>query len=774
MSHTRNPRFDLKELPDDQIKELLNSHQIGLTVAEARKLQFEILGRAPTLTELILFGIEGSEHCSYKSSRPYLKLFTTEGPDVILGAKEDAGVIRVATDQQGTGYAIVMSHESHNHPSQLVPYEGAATGVGGNVRDVCCMGAQVIAQADDLRFGSVDIPKNKWIYEGVVSGIAGYGNPIGVPSIAGGLQFDKGYDDNCLVTVVSLGVVAEDAIIHSYAPKHAAGHDLILVGKPTDNSGFGGASFASFELEADKQEQNKGAVQEPNAFLGRHMIKASNELFKRLKAIDAIDRVGFKDLGAGGIACASVELVEASGYGAVVQVEDIHTAEGEFPSHVILCAETQERYMWVSPPDLTPMILEHYNTEYALPLISKGAAARVIGKVTDAEDYIVTYRGEELVHAPAAEVTRGFLYDREVGELPEPIASTVFEEPEDLNEILRRLLGHENIASRHPLYEQYDKQVQGRTALEAGAGDAGVITPFNDMTYPEELRKIAVTLTTDQNPRQNAIDPYQGAVNAVVEAFCNTTAVGARAIALSDCLCYGNPEKPEQMRLFVEGCKGVADASDTLGIPVIAGNVSLYNESGNGSIPPSPMIAVLGRIEDVDHTIERDLHEAGLELLLVGDREAACGGSVYLELLDERSSEIPAPDLQKLMKISEAIRTCAQQGLITACHGFSEGRIAVALSEMAFSHQVGIEAVIPDDTPLRDDLWLFGESFGFIIAVNGAQAAACRAVFTAAGIDPVSLGHTTDLDQISIGSRIQLTVTEAKHLWTQGLRRRLS
>ncbi len=291
MSHTRNPRFDLKELHDGQIKELLNSHQIGLTVAEARKLQFEILGRAPTLTELILFGIEGSEHCSYKSSRPYLKLFTTEGPDVILGAKEDAGVIRVATDQQGTGYAIVMSHESHNHPSQLVPYEGAATGVGGNVRDVCCMGAQVIAQADDLRFGSVDIPKNKWIYEGVVSGIAGYGNPIGVPSIAGGLQFDKGYDDNCLVTVVSLGVVAEDAIIHSYAPKHAAGHDLILVGKPTDNSGFGGASFASFELEADKQEQNKGAVQEPNAFLGRHMIKASNELFKRLKAIDAIDRV---------------------------------------------------------------------------------------------------------------------------------------------------------------------------------------------------------------------------------------------------------------------------------------------------------------------------------------------------------------------------------------------------------------------------------------------------------------------------------------------------
>lgn len=410
------PSYDLSDLSSDQIRNLLFEHNIGLTIDEAVKLQKEILKRPPSLAELILFGIEGSEHCSYKSSRPYLKLFKTDGPRVILGAKEDAGVIRVATDNSGKGYVAVMSHESHNHPSQLVPYEGAATGVGGNVRDVCCMGAHVVAQADDLRFGSITKPKNKWLYEGVVSGIAGYGNPIGVPNIGGGLQFDSGYNDNCLVTVVSLGIMEEDELIHSFAPEGADGYDLILVGKPTDNSGFGGASFASFELEEDKREQNKGAVQEPNAFLGRHMLKSSRELVKKLKKSGQIDRVGFKDLGAGGIACASVELADTGGFGAHIQLEKVHIADGDFPAHVVLCAETQERYMWVSPPDLTPVILDHYNREYALSQVSKKAAAVVIGKVTASTDYIVTVNGKQIVNAPAHEVTRGFLYHREVGD----------------------------------------------------------------------------------------------------------------------------------------------------------------------------------------------------------------------------------------------------------------------------------------------------------------------------------------------------------------------
>ena len=330
--------YDFTSMSDRQVAELLGTIHAGLTVDESRHLQTNILRRPPTLAELILFGIEGSEHCSYKSSRHYLKQFVTEGPDVIIGAKEDAGIIRVAQDADGNAYAVVLSHESHNHPSQIVPYEGAATGVGGNVRDVCCMGANVVALADDLRFGTLEDPHNVWLMDEVVSGIAGYANPIGVPNIGGGIQFDDSYNNNCLVTVVTLGLIAEDAIIHSHAPSGAEGYDVILVGKPTDQSGFGGASFASFQLEETKKEANKGAVQEPNAFLGRHLIKASTELFALLKSKQLLDKVAFKDLGAGGIACASVELAESGGYGATIDLDRVHVTDNSIASHVILCA----------------------------------------------------------------------------------------------------------------------------------------------------------------------------------------------------------------------------------------------------------------------------------------------------------------------------------------------------------------------------------------------------------------------------------------------------
>ena len=771
MSQITQHTIDFSLKSDTETAAVLKEYNIGLTVLEARKLQDKILKRAPTLSELILFGIEGSEHCSYKSSRPYLKLFNTEGPDVILGAKEDAGIIRIARDNTGKGYGIVMSHESHNHPSQLVPYEGAATGVGGNVRDVCCMGAEVIAVADDLRFGSLDIPSNKWIYEGVVSGVAGYGNPLGVPNLGGGVQFDSGYNENCLVTVVSLGTVDEDAIIHSFAPEHADGHDIILVGKPTDNSGFGGASFASFELDEEKKEMNKGAVQEPNAFLGRHMIKASTELFSILKNMNVIERVGFKDLGAGGIACASVELADTSGYGASIDIDTVHTAGPGFEPHVILCAETQERYMWVSPPDITPVILTHYNETYALPEISRGAAASVIGKITDAADYIVTANGVEIVHAPACEVTRGFLYHREVGKLPQKPVEPEIAEPENYTETLLQILSNENTADKSVLFENYDKQVQGRTLVDAGDGDAGVMTPYNEPRYPAEIRNIGITLTTDQNPRQNKIDPYQGAVNAVAEAFCNTAAAGARSVALSDCLCYGNPEKADQMRLFVEGCKGVADASSALDIPVIAGNVSLYNESGNGSIPPSPMIAVLGKLTDASQALTHKFKSSNSVLLLIGKRKNECGGSIYYALHNEIGSTIPVPDLEKLKSAGEAIVQCAEKNLLLSCHDISEGGAAAALAEMAIASGIGFSADLPGD--LREDKKLFSETFGFILECAPDQLSKITGICRQLGVETETIGSTNDSRNIQIGSRISCPVQKAAEAWYGGLRSRL-
>ena len=290
-------------------------------------------------------------------------------------------MVSIATDSENNRYGLVLSHESHNHPSQVVPYEGAATGVGGNVRDVCCMGAEVVAVGDGLRFGDINNNKTKWIHDGVVSGIAGYGNPLGIPNVCGDLYYDKAYNDNCLVTIVTAGIVKEKDIIRSRAPKNSEGYDLILIGKPTDNSGFGGASFASLELEEEKTQQNKGAVQEPNAFLERHILKSTYDLFGYFQKHEMTDKVGFKDLGAGGVACASIELADAAGMGAEVWADEIHTSMPALASHIILCSETQERFMWVCHPDVTPIIINHYNKKFDLPNVSMLAQAKVVGKI---------------------------------------------------------------------------------------------------------------------------------------------------------------------------------------------------------------------------------------------------------------------------------------------------------------------------------------------------------------------------------------------------------
>ncbi|AEC02081.1 phosphoribosylformylglycinamidine synthase subunit PurL [Parasphaerochaeta coccoides] len=767
--------FDIITMDDGRIEELMNSLRTGLTVQEAKDLQTRILKRPPTLAELILFGIEGSEHCSYKSSRPYLKQFTTEGMDVIVGAKEDAGIVRVARDAAGKGYAIVLSHESHNHPSQLVPYEGAATGVGGNVRDVCCMGARVIALADDLRFGDISKPRTKWLYEEVVRGIAGYGNPIGVPSVAGGLQFDKSYEGNCLVTVVTLGAVEEDGIIHSYAPENADGYDLILVGKPTDSSGFGGASFASFQLDDAKKEVNKGAVQEPNAFLGRHIIRSSEKLFEILKEKGELHRVGFKDLGAGGIACASVELAESGGYGAVVDIDKVHVAEENLAPHVVLCAETQERYLWASPPDLTSLIMDHYNVTYALGGVSAGAAARVIGRITADTRYVVTSGAKVLVDAPASDVTKGFLYQRDVAPALPPLQKEPVIKEKNVGKTLLDILSHPNVASRAPLYNTYDKQVQGMVAQEAGAGDAGVLTPFDDPRYPAEIRNVGITLTTDQNPRHNAIDAYQGAVNAVVEAWCNTVVTGARPVALSDCLCYGNPEKPNHMRQFADGAKGVADSSRFLEVPVIAGNVSLYNESSKGdrnemrAIPPSPMIAMVGKLENAAVALSPAFTGSGNTLLMIGERKDECGGSIWYSLHDELGARIPEPDLSEIKAAGLTLCDLTAEGRILSAHDISEGGIAAALSEQAIASGYGLEVIIPGS--LQVERLLFSESFGFVMETAPEETEVVVKRFKEAGVSCVEIGRTTDRTdaRIRLNSVVDIPVSQAAHTYATGL-----
>lgn len=771
--------FDFTGLSNNEISQLLQKYHLVLTADEVLTIQNTILKRPPTLAELVLWSIQGSEHCSYKSSRKHLKKLVTDGPNVILGAKEDAGIVSVAKDHLGKRYGIVISHESHNHPSQIVPFEGAATGVGGNVRDVCCMGAEVIAIADGLRFGDITRQKTSWIEEGVVSGIAGYGNPIGVPNLAGDVYFDSGYNENCLVTVVTLGVVHEDDVIHSYAPKNADNYVYILVGKPTDNSGFGGASFASTELVDEHQERNKGAVQEPNAFLKRHLLKANYALFKILKEKNLIDKVGFKDLGAGGVACASVEIAEAAGYGAEIDLEKVPTSMSNLHPSVILCSETQERFMWVVPPDLVDLILNHYNQTFALPDISYGAQAKVVGKIRTDDLYVVKHHGQTIVNAKASDITKGLLYDRPYAAAVKKFSEPHLSEPQDYNQILLKLLAHENIASRAPIFEMYDKQVQGRTVIEAGEADAGVMQPFNEEKYPEEIRQTGIALSLDQTPRYNKIDPYWGAINAVVESARNVAAVGAVPQALTDCLCFGNPEKPEQMWDFTESVRGIADAARAIGLkefkdvslPVISGNVSLYNESKAGAIPASPMISCLGNMPDVSKAITKNLQARDSVLMLVGERKDECGGSVYYDLFNELGANVPKPDLSKIAAEIHALTEAIQQGGVLAAHDISDGGVAVALAEMSFKNLVGVEAFVPGELSLSKKL--FSETGGFVLQVEQAKLAAVEIIFAKYQLPIFKLGRVIKEPRLRMNDVIDVEICVAKQAWENGLREKL-
>ncbi len=392
--------------------DLLAKHKISLTVEEAQDIQTQ-LGRPLTLTEAVIFGIQLSEHCSYKSSRNFLKSLPTSGKNVVLGPSEDAGIVKVFEDN-GEKYCIAVGHESHNHPSQVVPYEGAATGIGGIVRDILCMGARPVGVLDQLRLGNPNKNLQKNIASGVVQGIEGYGNPLGVPNLGGDVYFDEGFDENCLVNVTAFGVLRESDLIHSFVPQNAAKEkwDLILIGKPTDNSGFGGASFASGSFEEDDDlESKKAAVQEPNPFLERHLVASTLDLFKKLKENGKYKDIAFKDLGAGGVLCATVEICEPAGFGAEVNLDNLHTI-GDFLPHVFACSETQERFCFGCHPDLTQYILDHYNKTWELGKVAENAGASLVGKVRKDGQYIVTMNNEVLCDAPASLITEGILYDR--------------------------------------------------------------------------------------------------------------------------------------------------------------------------------------------------------------------------------------------------------------------------------------------------------------------------------------------------------------------------
>jgi phosphoribosylformylglycinamidine synthase len=766
--------IDIKGMPDSALKEFLRKNAVSLNVFEARRA-VELLGRNPTITELYIFNTQWSEHSSYKSSRSVLKsLLPTQAPNVILGPVEDSGIVELGYIN-GERHGIVVSHESHNHPSQVVPYEGAATGVGGIIRDVLCMGAKVIATGDPLRFGNPkgkNKNKVKYVANEVINGIAGYGDAVGIPNICGDVYFNDSFDENCLVNVVCLGIVKEKDIIHSYAPKNAEGYDIIIVGKATDNSGFGGAAFASLILDEKDRESNRGAVQVPDPFLKNAIIRATYAVFEeaRSKGIE----LGFKDMGAGGIMCSTSELCSEANFGADIDLGKANVSIDNLPPYMIACSETQERFTWICPPDFTSALLKIYNDDFELPQISIGAGAFVIGKVTKEQDYILKHDGKIVCNAPIKAVTSGIKYDREKKAAKRNFKEPNLKEPKDYSKALLTVLGHPNVASKAKAYKHYDTSVMGNAVIECGHADAGVIK-VDDSSF-------GVALKTDCNPRYCRLDSYWGAVNAVAESMRNIAAVGAVPSALTDCLNYGNPEKPEAFHDFYEGVRGVADAAKNLWlkgtkypVPVISGNVSFYNESASGnSIDPSPIVACVGILKDYSKAITMKLKKADSALFLIGERKDELGGSVYYETKNETGSIVPIIDFEKERNMIYAVIDAINAGLLLSCHDISDGGIAATVSEMIIGGdadgEIGAEISL-DFTNLRNDKALFSESSGFVFEVEEKNVERVKTLFKFYKVNLIELGNTRGNSLIIKKSNkkiIGLPISKLREAWTRG------
>ena len=776
-------RLPVSQLDDAGLRKFMDEHGVGLTVDEAKQIA-GFLGRDPTVVEMYIFNSEWSEHCSYKSSRSTLKEFLhTTGPNVILGPEEDAGIVEF-TWLDGKRYGIVVAHESHNHPSQVLPNEGAATGIGGIVRDVDCMGARVIATADPLRFGDPGgkwADRTKWIVGGVVDGIWQYGNALGVPCLGGDVYFSPTYDDNCLVNVVSLGLVAEEDIIHSYVPKQAADepYDLILIGKPTDDSGFGGSAFASKIFTEEDMDSDRGAVQVPDPFLKNvlAMRKANEAVRQRAKELNI--PIGMKDIGGGGIACGTSEIVEAGGFGVDINLDDVHMALPDMLPETVCCAETQERYLLAVPETFTPEVLRIYNADWDLPNVYEGACAGVVGKIIGDRRYRLIMGGKIVCDAPIEKVTSGILYARE--ERPKPFAGKepVFP-PVKLKDAILKVLGHDNVCSRRYIFSAYDTEVQGNAVVRPGEAGAGVCAPLAGSTA-------GCALAVDGNPYYGDISPYWGGANAVAEAMRNVASVGATPAALTDCLNFGNPEVPEQFWEFREGVRGLADAAKNLWlkgyentpVPIISGNVSLYNEAATGNaVSPSAIIACVGVMPDYSKAVTMQFKHAGDKLFLVGPRQNELGGSAFYQALGfGLGANVPQLDWERERNMIYGVIEAIDAGHVAACTDISDGGLITALCEMAIGGhgkgQLGFEIKLDEvETDLRPDVFLFSESSGFVLECREGHEDALRELFAAKGLDLVELGEVEDEPEIEIemaDGDVEFDLDEAREAWMGGL-----
>jgi phosphoribosylformylglycinamidine synthase II len=708
----------------------------GLTEDEYSWI-LEILGRTPTFTELGIYSVMWSEHCSYKNSIAVLKTLPRSGGRLLVSAgEENAGLVDI-----GDGLAVAFKIESHNHPSAVEPYQGAATGVGGIMRDIFTMGARPIAALNSLRFGTLDDERTRYLFRGVVKGIGDYGNSFGVPTVAGEVYFDQCYKENPLVNAMSVGIVKHGEWASAVAK--GPGNPVMIVGSATGRDGIHGATFASEEI-SEESESKRPSVQVGDPFTEKLLLEAT------LEAIKSGFVVGIQDMGAAGITCSTSEMSARGNTGMWIDLDKVPARELDMSAYELMLSESQERMLVV--------VKRGYEKDVHAIFEKWDVHAAVIGEVTEGDRLEVSYQGSTVADVPAQSLVLGGgapVYSREARE-PEYLQQTrMFDGknvplPKDLNEVLLELLRSPSIASKRWVYEQYDGMVRTNSVV-LSEGDAAVVR------IKQRVKGLA--LTTDCNSRYVYLNPYVGGMLAVCEAARNVVCTGAVPLAITNCLNFGNPYKPEVYWQFKEAVRGIGEACRALDTPVTGGNVSFYNESPSGGIYPTPVIGMLGLIDDVAKVVSSDFKQAGDVIILLGETDGHIGGTEYLERIHGVvAGDAPPISLEIERNLHAACLEAARDGLLRSAHDCSEGGLAVALAECCIVRKSGVYGAEVDlSSSLREDMYLFGEDQSrVVVSVSARNVDRVLALAGSHNVVAAPIGRVTGEGRLKIGGAIEV------------------
>jgi phosphoribosylformylglycinamidine synthase II len=709
----------------------------------------DFMGRQPNYTEIGVFSVMWSEHCAYKNSKPILMTFPTTGPRVLMGPGEGAGIVDIGDNQ-----AVCFKIESHNHPSAIEPFQGAATGVGGIIRDIFSMGARPVALMNSLRFGRLESERVKYLFEHVVSGIAGYGNCIGIPTVGGEVVFDESYEGNPLVNAMCVGLIDHDKIQRGVAK--GIGNPVFYVGPATGRDGIHGATFASEELTAES-EAKRPAVQVGDPFMEKLVMEATLEL------IDSGIVVGIQDMGAAGLTCSSAEMASKAGNGIELDLDKVPQRETGMTAYEMMLSESQERMLFVVKPE---------HEAQAKAIFDKwGVLCEKVGRVTDDGRLRLIHHGEVVGDMPVhALVDECPVYDKP-SSVPAyytanaNVDTTNYPETTDLTGALKKVLGSPSIASKEWVYSQYDHMVRTDTAVKPGSDAAVVLV--------RGTRK-AIAMSTDCNGRYVYLDPNVGGQIAVAEAARNVVCSGAEPLAITDNLNFGSPEKPEIFWQLEQAAAGISAACLALETPVIGGNVSLYNENARGAIYPTPVIGMVGLVRDIDHITTQAFQSEGDKIILLGETKAELGGSEFQSIIHGVvEGRPPGIDLAVEQKLQASLLEAIRKGLVASAHDLSEGGLAVAIAESCISGGFGADIAL--QTTLRTDIALFSESQSrVLISVKADAASEALAWFGEQGVPAQAIGQVQGKSngltvEVNGASAIHTTVEGLEQIWKEAI-----